>query len=123
MTKLTKADLENMIEEFSLQEVDKNKQIKELKDQLSECKRDLSNVEIHLLSEERKHKKQLEKRDDYVNRVLARMEGVKALLHIPIQPHDVYFLTNPDMEQLKAEWNKGNEQTDCSKSFTKRYSR
>lgn len=127
----TKADLEEVIEEFKVIQNDHITKIEELKDVVDRLKlevdrKDLTmdNMEINykknLDIKDHNHKEAIAKRDDYVKRVLDRMEGVKALLHIPIQPHDVNFMNTPGVEQLKAEWNKGDEKVDGSKSFTNR---
>jgi len=102
----TKAELEKMLHANDIALKEYIAQVKDLKSDLSMSDHRLKQANLIVIDNDKRHELAIAKRDDYVKRVLARIEGVKALLHIPVKPHDVNFMNNPGMEQLKDGWNK-----------------
>jgi len=107
MTKpITKAELEKMLHASGIALKEKIMQIKDLKSEISMYGHKLKQANLIVADNDNKHKQALEKRDDYVKRVLARIEGVKALLHVPMDTWSANNMGDPTIEALQAEWNK-----------------
>ena len=52
----------------------------------------------------------INKRDEYIQRMLIRNETIRALVHIPLRMDEYSHHVNPDLNEMKKEWERQEDQ-------------
>lgn len=113
---ITKADLELQIEILNKQSDGMQIEMKAKGFKIQNLEDQIKEITLKEIPEIRnKHKLEIEsfnlrikRRDEYVVRVLARLEAIKAMLSIPSHINNGNFYNPEDIEALKRQWDQQN---------------